>query len=86
MGEETNGRKAKWTLPLSGFFLSSFFVLAIHVPWSWAAEKTYPNRPINMIVAFAPGGGADLGSKVLGDNVQDIVYSKNGHDIVNSKF
>jgi len=23
---------------------------------------------------------------VIVDNVQDIVYSKNGHDIVNSKF
>jgi tripartite-type tricarboxylate transporter receptor subunit TctC len=36
-----------------------------------AAE--YPDRPINMIVPYAPGGGSDLGSKVMADRISKII-------------
>ncbi len=45
-----------------GFFWSCFSSAV-------CAGEVYPNRPINMIVPFAPGGGADLGSRVIADKI-----------------
>ena len=50
------------------------------------AEANYPNRPIEMIVAFAPGGGTDLVARLLarhlekqlGGNASIVVLSKPG--------
>ncbi len=39
------------------------------IPSAGSAEQVYPNRPINMIVPYAPGGAADLGSKVIADKI-----------------
>ncbi len=36
------------------------------------AEK-YPDRPINLIVPYAPGGAADLGSKVLAEKMAEFL-------------
>ncbi len=47
------------------------FFLGAGTPGLWAAE--YPDRPINMIVPYAPGGGSDLGSKVMADRISKII-------------
>ncbi|MGZ5230726.1 MAG: Bug family tripartite tricarboxylate transporter substrate binding protein [Burkholderiales bacterium] len=50
----------------------------------FAAGADYPNRPIRMIVAFAPGGGTDItgriAAKAIGDNlgVQVVVDNRPG--------
>jgi tripartite-type tricarboxylate transporter receptor subunit TctC len=46
-------------LPLAGAVLACFTSSAL------AAEGTYPNRPIRMIVGFAPGGGTDTTARAL---------------------
>ncbi|MDB5924157.1 MAG: Tricarboxylate transport protein TctC [Betaproteobacteria bacterium] len=49
-----------------------------------AAAADYPNRPIRMIVAFAPGGGTDItgriAAKAIGDNLgaQVVVDNRPG--------
>lgn len=48
------------------------FVLIVMAPASWADEK-YPDRPLNMVVPFAPGGGADLGSKVMANRISEFL-------------
>lgn len=38
-----------------------------------AAENPYPNRPINMIVSYAPASGTDLGSKVIAEKMTEFL-------------
>ncbi len=49
------------------------FFMGVHPSSSGAAEKSYPNRPINMIVSYAPGSGTDLGSKVIADKMTEFL-------------
>jgi tripartite-type tricarboxylate transporter receptor subunit TctC len=37
------------------------------------AADEYPNKSINMIVGFAPGGASDLGSKIVSDKMQEFL-------------
>lgn len=55
------GFRTSWLLVVFGMLASS--------P-AWAQ---YPDRPINMIVPYAPGGGADLGSRVIADRMQEFL-------------
>ena len=32
---------------------------------SSAAHAAYPDQPINMIIAYAPGGGTDIAARVM---------------------
>ncbi len=57
--------------PLSICFFT--FVLFTIVPLGFASELIYPKRPIDMIVPYAPGGGADLGSKVMADKISQFI-------------
>lgn len=61
-------------------------VLLATLAWSSGAYAQYPNKPITMIIAFAPGGGTDLVArliapyieKYLGNNARIIVSNKAG--------
>lgn len=53
---------------------------------SFAQAAGYPEKPINMIVAYAPGGGTDLVAraiapyieKYLGNNAKIVVHNRPG--------
>jgi tripartite-type tricarboxylate transporter receptor subunit TctC len=53
--------------------LSIFCLTAFVFPSSPRAATAYPERPINMVVPFAPGGALDLGSKVMGDKIGEFL-------------
>ncbi|MBU3931672.1 MAG: hypothetical protein KKF01_04410, partial [Proteobacteria bacterium] len=42
-------------------FLSSLAILSLsmYVPWAAAQDSSYPNKPINIVVPYPPGGGND---------------------------
>lgn len=56
------------------FLLIPIFIITFHfAALSWAEEKPYPNRPINMIVPFGVASGADLGSKIVSEKVSEFL-------------
>jgi len=55
------------------YLLFPFSLVGFIASSSWSAEATYPDRPVNMVVPYAPGGGADLGSKVVADKIAQFL-------------
>jgi len=56
------------------FFLLLILSMAIpSVPAVWAAEEPYPNRPINILVGYAPGGVLDYQARLIGDYLAEVL-------------
>ena len=53
-----------------GLFLS---LILFHPGLMLAAEKDYPNRPIEIIVGFAPGGATDLASRAVASTINEYL-------------
>jgi tripartite-type tricarboxylate transporter receptor subunit TctC len=47
-------------------------IVALHATAA-AAQADYPARPIRMIVPFAPGGGTDLGGRLLTESIAPML-------------
>jgi tripartite-type tricarboxylate transporter receptor subunit TctC len=54
------------TLLLSG-------LAAALLPGKAAAQRSYPDRPIRMVVPFAPGGATDVAGRVVADALTEIL-------------
>jgi tripartite-type tricarboxylate transporter receptor subunit TctC len=54
--------------------LGSFLAVLVIFPGAqWGEALEYPTRPISMVVPFTPGGGADLGSKVVAEKISPFL-------------
>ncbi len=49
------------------------FLAGIYSPPCRSAEISYPERPINMIVPYPPGGSSDLGARLIADKTQEFL-------------
>lgn len=59
-------------------FLAMVFIFLCGTDFSKAAEQTFPARPIEILVGYAPGGGADLATRMLAETSKKFI----GGDIV----
>ncbi len=55
------------------FLLLLVLFLIRAVPGPVEAAEKYPNRAINLIVPYAPGGASDLASKVVADKIAEFL-------------
>ena len=40
---------------------------------AWGAEEPYPNKPINLVVNYAPGGVMDTHARILADRLAEVL-------------
>ncbi|MFH1757886.1 MAG: tripartite tricarboxylate transporter substrate binding protein [Pseudomonadota bacterium] len=73
MKKEKQRRRVGWSGNQEFFFFLIFFLVFSICNQSSAAEKSYPDKPINMVVPYAPGGAADLGSKVVAERISEFL-------------
>ena len=50
----------------------SAIFLALACPATSALAQTFPNRPVNMIVAFPPGGGTDIVARKVAQGLSEM--------------
>jgi tripartite-type tricarboxylate transporter receptor subunit TctC len=50
------------------------FAACLAIPSAYA-DPTFPNRPINLVVAFGPGTGSDTISRILSEKMREILGS-----------
>lgn len=75
---------------LTAFAMAAALVLALAAP---SVAQNYPNRPITLIVPFAPGGPADLLGRLVGQKISEdlgqqvVVDNRSGaNTIVGAQF
>lgn len=56
--------------------------LALSLPVAVHAQDAYPSKPIRMVVAFAPGGSADINARAVG---QQLAKDLNATIVVDNK-
>ncbi len=68
-GQETGNEELDDpTISCGGFTLAALAAIAILAPPA-AAQSDYPNRPIQLIVPYGPGGVADVGMRIMAEKL-----------------
>ena len=58
--------------PLLGALLAASDVRRLPRPTALAQAK-FPNRPIRLLVPFAPGGGVDVVARIVGQKISEQI-------------
>jgi tripartite-type tricarboxylate transporter receptor subunit TctC len=59
-------------------YLNYFFLLAASLPTVPAVAQDYPNKPVRLLVPFAPGGGTDTLARMIAQRLAESL----GHSVV----
>jgi tripartite-type tricarboxylate transporter receptor subunit TctC len=59
--------------PVTAFLRIASLTIAVVASCGIASAQDYPNRPVRLIVAFAPGGATDFTARIIADRVQSIL-------------
>src|ERR1700685_3538222 len=59
--------------PVAAFLRNASLAIAVIASCGIASAQDYPNRPVRLIVAFAPGGATDFTARIIADRVQSIL-------------
>ena len=59
--------KKGWT----GILIGLSVLYGLHVSEAAAGEPDYPVKPVEIIVASAPGGGTDLGARAVAEKLKE---------------
>ncbi len=59
-------RRSRWPRSAS---IASALLMAIAMTATASAQSEYPNRPVQLIVPYGPGGIADVGMRILADKL-----------------
>ena len=51
--------------------LLALFILAGAANAAFA--QSWPSRPLRLVIPFAPGGGADIAGRVIGQELNDVL-------------
>ncbi|MFH1335327.1 MAG: tripartite tricarboxylate transporter substrate binding protein [Candidatus Zixiibacteriota bacterium] len=63
----------------TGMVVFVIFVTFFYGPYiSGAAEVNYPTKPIEILISYSPGGGTDLGSRVIAEHSKKYL----GQDLI----
>ncbi len=69
-----DGRRGRGGRSVMGLCLSLLICLtAPFCSLAWSAEEPYPNRPVTIIVNYAPGGTIDTHAKIVGDKLSELI-------------
>jgi tripartite-type tricarboxylate transporter receptor subunit TctC len=65
--------REEFRMPLTRLLHAASLAAALSVFGLPAAAQDYPDRPINFIIPFTPGGGADTIGRIVADKVSQIL-------------
>jgi tripartite-type tricarboxylate transporter receptor subunit TctC len=68
---------------VKNFLVALFYLLLLAISMAVNAQQTYPQRPIRLIVPFAPGGASDFAARIIAQALteelkQSIVIENKG--------
>src|SRR5262245_44869098 len=63
-------RQGLWCAP-ANLLKAAAAVLALLLPAHTAAQSSFPDRPVRILVGFAPGGPADVIARIVGERLSD---------------